>query len=789
MAGIKISQLISGGAVASPDEIPVARGAETYKVSLRQFVTTGENIGNGGGLVYAGESETSSTSLKFRTIKGSEGIGVENDGDTIVLSTSGQNPVKTKFFGNGVTKEFNINSANSLNPNNYRVDIDGVLQEADSDYFISGSTIYFTDAPPLSSKVVVVSNNLIRSIDGSSTVIISDTAPQGVSLGTLWYDSSAGDCSIYYNDGDSFQWVDIAGSNVPSVTVSDTPPTNAIGGSLWYNSSNGVFAVYYEDGSSSQWVDVGNSGDNVIDFNTINSNTINLNWNTSTNTLCAELINKEDPINSVLKLPDQGSNNGGSDSTFFIMKDGSLRFCGRNRNYHGGVGGVSSDVIVLPKSPAFNPPLKIDERIEKIYSQGRCSYAITNSGSLYVAGENSLYQLGTNTVVDIKVFTRTIKSVSDSSGDGAVVLAGDKIKSLAAGSGSSDEYLTVFAITEQGKVYVWGYNGATLKRAGLNSTATYITTPTQVTLGLPTDDPVIEIVGAGNNQNMCHIVRTQSGKLYSIGEGGDGAIASGSTTDRQTFAEVVGLPSGYAATTVVSGGEANNLSSWAILSDGSVWGTGYNNQGQTNPSQVGTNQLSFTQITALNGLNITKFAIHADSSRTSIWALGGPIGAHTSARAWGANLRGQLGLGDIVSPKTTPTQNLSWPFFEGGATIVDMIVAGNDDNKATVVIDSTGKIWAAGYNSTYLCGNGDTISPQNTFKRVLFNESFGKPIKLVSRNDGVNDAVPLPKSCVFVLLDTGNVLAWGYDNASVGQLGVDAAPNFGAIPSFVIFTS
>lgn len=271
MAGIKISQLISGGSVASPDEIPVARGNETYKIALKQFVTTGENFGDGTGQVYYGKSETSTSSLNFRTLKGSEGISVENSGSTIVISASGQNPTKNKFIGNGITKTFALDNANSINANNYRVDIDGVLQEPNEDYFISGNTLAFTDAPGLSSKVVVVSNNLVRSIDSSSTVIISDTAPQGISLGTLWYDSSAGDCSIYYNDGNSNQWVDIAGSNVPSVAVSDTPPPNANSGALWYNSSNGVFAVYYEDGTSSQWIDVGGSSSSGEDNNPIGS--------------------------------------------------------------------------------------------------------------------------------------------------------------------------------------------------------------------------------------------------------------------------------------------------------------------------------------------------------------------------------------------------------------------------------------------------------------------------------------------------------------------------------------
>jgi hypothetical protein len=45
-------------------------------------------------------------------------------------------------------------------------------------------------------------------------VIISDTEPTGVTTGKLWYNSTNGVCSIYYNDGNTTQWVDIASSGL-----------------------------------------------------------------------------------------------------------------------------------------------------------------------------------------------------------------------------------------------------------------------------------------------------------------------------------------------------------------------------------------------------------------------------------------------------------------------------------------------------------------------------------------------------------------------------------------------
>lgn len=45
---------------------------------------------------------------------------------------------------------------------------------------------------------------------GSASIIISDTAPASPSPGTLWWESDSGTLSIWYNDGNSQQWVEIS---------------------------------------------------------------------------------------------------------------------------------------------------------------------------------------------------------------------------------------------------------------------------------------------------------------------------------------------------------------------------------------------------------------------------------------------------------------------------------------------------------------------------------------------------------------------------------------------------
>lgn len=55
---------------------------------------------------------------------------------------------------------------------------------------------------------------------GGTTVIISDTPPPSPALNSLWFDSVRQVLFIYYNDGNSSQWV----QTIPSVSgIADAP--------------------------------------------------------------------------------------------------------------------------------------------------------------------------------------------------------------------------------------------------------------------------------------------------------------------------------------------------------------------------------------------------------------------------------------------------------------------------------------------------------------------------------------------------------------------------------------
>jgi plastocyanin len=97
----------------------------------------------------------------------------------------------------------------------------------------------------------------LENIEGNiSSVIVSNTAPQNVDEGTIWFNSNNGKLYIYYDDGNSFQWVQPTvtaqgggggggASNLNELT--DVTITNAqsgqvlkYNGTAWVNGSDNV---------------------------------------------------------------------------------------------------------------------------------------------------------------------------------------------------------------------------------------------------------------------------------------------------------------------------------------------------------------------------------------------------------------------------------------------------------------------------------------------------------------------------------------------------------------------
>lgn len=78
---------------------------------------------------------------------------------TIIQSTSSTQtvPIKYTYFGDGSQTSFNMTGFNlSNNAISYRVDINGVVQEPNTDFTLSGSNLIFAAAPLSGTKIVII---------------------------------------------------------------------------------------------------------------------------------------------------------------------------------------------------------------------------------------------------------------------------------------------------------------------------------------------------------------------------------------------------------------------------------------------------------------------------------------------------------------------------------------------------------------------------------------------------------------------------------------------------------
>jgi hypothetical protein len=97
------------------------------------------------------------------------------------------------------------------------------------------------------------------SLGGGSTVTTDDVPPAAPADGDLWWDSASTTLFVWYDDGDSAQWVQIGGGaggggGGGSAQTTDTPPDAPVVGQLWWDAITTSLYIWYDDGDSAQWV-------------------------------------------------------------------------------------------------------------------------------------------------------------------------------------------------------------------------------------------------------------------------------------------------------------------------------------------------------------------------------------------------------------------------------------------------------------------------------------------------------------------------------------------------------
>ena len=493
-------------------------------------------------------------------------------------------------------------------------------------------------------------------------------------------------------------------------------------------------------------------------------------------------------------------------SAYALLSDGSLYTWGDNKYGQLGLGDKANRYYYPSENQKINIPDKINELIglkdtgydtsERTTFYKFSLYAITENGELYAWGDNSDGQLG-------------IGNNDNQSIPVKVTGINGKIKQLITLKKYDGEaffdYFYVYALTEDGSLYAWGYNGEGLLGVGdkmdrntptkvnlpgkikelmHNSYSVYTiledgslyawnnNTPTPTKINLP--GKVINLIGNGNyaileDGSLYSSVSINStptkvnlpgkvinligqfailedGSLYAWGNNDSGQLGIGSENDYVDTPTKVNLP-GKVKEVKQS---AFSSSTYVLLEDGTLYTCGSNYYGQLG---LGSDEKKVSIPTKVDLPDTIKELITNGYSVYAILEDG-------SLYAWGDNrYNGELGVGSENDYVNTPTK-VNLP-----GKIKELIIYG----LSIYAILEDNSLYAWGYNGIGLLGVGSENVTVNTPNKV----NLPGTIKELTTN--VNSVYAILGNSVYAILEDNSLYAWGYNKN--GELGVGKDDN------------
>ncbi|MGB8215420.1 MAG: hypothetical protein WCE68_17860 [Anaerolineales bacterium] len=344
--------------------------------------------------------------------------------------------------------------------------------------------------------------------------------------------------------------------------------------------------------------------------------------------------------------------------------------------------------------------------ISAISAGGDRTCALTAGGGVKCWGYNGDGQLGDGKTAD----RHTPVNVNG--------LAGG-VSAIAAGGNHT------CALTTSGGVKCWGYNGYGQLGDG---TTTDRHTPVNV-VGLASG---VSAISAGGN-HTCAL--TTGGGVKCWGYNGYGQLGDGTTTNRHTPVNVIGLTGGVSA--IAAGGDHT----CALTTGGAVQCWGWNHLGQLGDGTT-TNRHTPVNVAGLTG-GVSTIAAGADHT-CALTTEGG-------VKCWGYNGYGQLGDG-TTTDRHTPVN------VAGLISGVSAIVAGGDH---TCALTTGGAVQCWGRNHSGQLGDGTTTNRH-------------RPVNGLGLSGGVS-AIAAGGDHTCALTTEGYVKCWGYNNS--GQVGDGTTTN------------
>ena len=354
---------------------------------------------------------------------------------------------------------------------------------------------------------------------------------------------------------------------------------------------------------------------------------------------------------------------------------------------------AAGSALVMPAAQAMAAPKAVTVSAGYYHT---CD--VTTQGAVRCWGYNGYGELGDNST------TASLKPVG-------VYGLGSKVKNVSAG------YLHSCALTTNGKVWCWGYNG--YGQLGDNTTTNSSKPVAVANLGK------VKAIDAGY-LHTCAI--TTKGAVKCWGYNANGQLGDNSTTSSLTPVTVYGLTKGVKAVS------ASYTGTCAISSKGAAKCWGDNTYGQLGDNSTTNSNKPVTVY------GLTKGVKQISAGQYSTCAVNGK----GKALCWGFNSQGQLGDNSTTnSPKPVGVYGLA----SGIKTVKTAVYH-------SCALTSKGKVKCWGYNGYGALGDNSTTDSH-------------KPVNVYNLDKATKVSVGYLHTCVATAKKA--VKCWGYN--AYGQVG------------------
>ena len=339
-----------------------------------------------------------------------------------------------------------------------------------------------------------------------------------------------------------------------------------------------------------------------------------------------------------------------SSTTWVLMSDGSLWGCGRNNSGQQGTSDTSSNTLVFTQ--------RLTD-VKQVACSSTTTWALKTDGTLWGCGSNSYKQQGSNSTTNVIAFTQRLTDV----------------KQVICSSQGNETW----AIKTDNSLWGCGANGVGQQSNG--SSGVDVGTFTQRL----TD--VIQFISSGNSTSWA---LKSDGTLWGCGYNGSGQQGNNQSGENivETFTKRLEDVKSFSC----QGGNTT----FAVKTDGTLWGcgaNGYGQQGEPNyPSIFKTFGQRFTDVDQVVCSSNTTWVIRTDGT---LWGCG-------------QDSNGQQGSGSYSQNKYV------YPFTQRLTDIKQVVCT----DAVTWAIKTDNSLWGCGINTYGQQGSGDTNSVATFTKRL-----------------------------------------------------------------------